>query len=113
MAQGQTAAESIHEYLTRGSVGFEPRARMTQMIKKCALLTDTEKCLPSMHQERVQMRELDPAIRSKNFEEVELGLTAEQAKKEAERCMRCYRLFSVVTQLPIPGSDHWAQKQGE
>ncbi|WP_304643121.1 FAD-dependent oxidoreductase [uncultured Parasutterella sp.] len=113
MAQGQTAAESIHEYLTRGSVGFEPRARMTQMIKKCALLTDTENCLPSMHRERVQMWELNPAIRRKNFEEVELGLTAEQAKKEAERCMRCYRLFSVVTQLPIPGSDHWAQKQGE
>lgn len=103
MAQGQTAAESIHEYLTRGSVGFEARSRIAQMIKKCKLLEDTERCLPTLHRERVRMPELDPEPRSHNFEEVELGLTAKQAKEEAERCMRCYRLFGVITQLPIPG----------
>ena len=92
MAQGQTAAESIHEYLTRGSVGFEPRSRMTQMIKKCNLLEETEPVLPTIHQDRQQMPELAPEIRAHNFEEVELGLTPEEAKKEAERCMRCYRL---------------------
>jgi len=35
--------------------------------------------------------------------------TMEEAKKEAERCMRCYRLFGVVTQLPIPGFNQKAQ----
>ena len=109
MAQGQTAAESIHEYLTRGSVGFEPRSRMTQMIKKCNLLEETEPVLPTIHQDRQQMPELAPEIRAHNFEEVELGLTPEEAKKEAERCMRCYRLFGVVTQLPIPGFNQKAQ----
>ena len=109
MAQGQTAAESIHEYLTRGSVGFEPRSRMTQMIKKCNLLEETEPVLPTLHQARQQMPELPPEIRAHNFEEVELGLTPEEAKKEAERCMRCYRLFGVVTQLPIPGFNQKAQ----
>lgn len=104
MAQGQTAAESIHEYLTRGSVGFEPRSRMAQMIKKCALLDDAVKCHPAMHIDRVRMPEREAQVRAANFEEVELGLTAEQAGQEAERCMRCYRLFSVVTQLPIPGT---------
>lgn len=109
MAQGQTAAESIHEYLTRGSVGFEPRSRMTQMIKKCNLLEETEPVLPTIHQDRQQMPELAPEIRAHNFEEVELGLTPEEAKKEAERCWRCYRLFGVVTQLPIPGFNQKAQ----
>lgn len=71
MAQGQTAAESIHEYLTRGSVGFEPRSRMTQMIKKCNLLEETEPVLPTIHQDRQQMPELAPEIRAHNFEEVE------------------------------------------
>lgn len=108
MAQGQTAAESIHEYLTRGSVGFEPRSRMAQIIRKTGLLEDQERCRPSMPIERTRMPELQPEERSTNFEEVELGLTDEQAKKEAERCMRCYRLFSVVTQLPIPGTDQRA-----
>lgn len=55
------------------------------------------------------MPELPPEIRAHNFEEVELGLTPEEAKKEAERCMRCYRLFGVVTQLPIPGFNQKAQ----
>lgn len=109
MAQGQTAAESIHEYLTRGSVGFEARSRIAQMIKKCNLMHDTERCLPTMHRERVQMPELDPEPRSHNFEEVELGLTKKQAKFESERCMRCYRLFGVVTQLPIPGFNQRAE----
>jgi formate dehydrogenase beta subunit len=82
---------------------------MTQMIKKCNLLEETEPVLPTLHQARQQMPELPPEIRAHNFEEVELGLTPEEAKKEAERCMRCYRLFGVVTQLPIPGFNQKAQ----
>lgn len=105
MAQGQTAAESIHEYLTRGSVGFEPRARMSQMIKKSKLLEDKQRCLPSIAKDRIAMPELEPEVRSSSFDEVELGFTDEQAKAEADRCMRCYRLFGVVTQLPIPGTE--------
>ncbi len=110
MAQGQTAAESIHEYLTRGSVGFEPRARMSQMIKKSKLLEDSERCLPSMEKARIAMPELAPEVRSSSFDEVELGFTDAQAKAEADRCMRCYRLFGVVTQLPIPGTEAQASQ---
>nr|WP_277042562.1 hypothetical protein [Turicimonas muris] len=39
--------------------------------------------------------------RTDNFEEVELGLTDDQAKEEAERCMRCYRVLLVETANPI------------
>jgi len=39
--------------------------------------------------ERVHMNELDPAYRSHNKEEVNQGLTAEQALKEAQRCIDC------------------------
>lgn len=38
---------------------------------------------------RVHMPELDPDIRSHNNEEVNLGLTAEQALLEAKRCLDC------------------------
>ncbi|MDD4728477.1 MAG: dihydropyrimidine dehydrogenase, partial [Dysgonamonadaceae bacterium] len=35
---------------------------------------------------RVKMNSLDPQVRSQNYEEVNLGLTAEQAMIEAQRC---------------------------
>lgn len=38
---------------------------------------------------RVKMNELDPDYRSRNKEEVNQGLTANQAQKEAQRCLDC------------------------
>jgi glutamate synthase (NADPH/NADH) small chain len=38
---------------------------------------------------RVKMNELDPGYRSRNNEEVNLGLTEEQAVTEAQRCIDC------------------------
>ncbi len=38
---------------------------------------------------RVEMNSLDPEIRNKNYEEVNLGLTPEQAIAEAHRCLDC------------------------
>ena len=39
--------------------------------------------------ERVRMTELDPAYRITNNEEVNCGLTLEQARREASRCLDC------------------------
>lgn len=39
--------------------------------------------------EKVIMRAQEPNIRNKNFEEVELGYSEEEAKKEASRCLHC------------------------
>ena len=41
--------------------------------------------------ERVSMREQDASQRRVNFEEVNLGYTAEMAVAEAERCLLCAR----------------------
>ena len=38
---------------------------------------------------RTPMPEQDPAIRARNFEEVALGYTEEQARAEAARCLQC------------------------
>lgn len=38
---------------------------------------------------RVDMPEVDPAVRSRNYDEVNLGLTAELAMAEARRCIDC------------------------
>ena len=38
---------------------------------------------------KVPVRELDPKVRAKNFEEVCLGYNIEEAKEEASRCLKC------------------------
>ena len=45
--------------------------------------------MSNMSLEKQKMPELAPDIRNKNFEEVALGYTAEQAVAEAERCLQC------------------------
>ena len=42
-----------------------------------------------MQIERVKMNELDPEYRSHCIEEVNQGLTEEQARQEAQRCLGC------------------------
>lgn len=64
-----------------------------------------EKSTSARHR-RVPMAEQDPAARVGNFEEVPLGYTAEQARAEAARCLRCKRPACVAgcpVQVDIPG----------
>ena len=45
--------------------------------------------MPNMSPNKVKMPEQDPNVRNKNFEEVSLGYTKEQAMEEATRCINC------------------------
>ena len=38
---------------------------------------------------KVPVREQEPAVRAKNFDEVCLGYNEEEAKEEASRCLNC------------------------
>ena len=103
MAQGQDAANAIHEYLMTHTPGFNARRRMSRLIKEANLL-DT--CAPEravVLQPRQVMSHLAPQARVQNWDEVEHGFTDQEAWAEAKRCMRCYRLFGVSTLKPIPG----------
>src|SRR3974390_388687 len=46
-----------------------------------------KKTIRSIPQQRTAVRELDPEVRGKNFEEVNCGYTLDQALNEAERCL--------------------------
>lgn len=43
----------------------------------------------NLAKKKVRMPEQDPQVRGRNFEEVALGYTPEQAVEEAKRCLRC------------------------
>lgn len=103
MAQGQDAANAIHEYLMTHTPGFNARRRMSRLIKEANLLGA---CAPEravVLQPRQVMSHLAPQARVQNWDEVEHGFTDQEAWAEAKRCMRCYRLFGVSTLKPIPG----------
>ncbi|MEF9896154.1 MAG: dihydropyrimidine dehydrogenase, partial [Clostridia bacterium] len=45
--------------------------------------------MANMQLEKTQMPEQDPILRAKNFQEVALGYTKQQAENEAARCLQC------------------------
>ena len=102
MAQGSIGAQAIVSYLEYGKPPFLARERISELIRKADLLGDEPVC-GQEKKARVKLNELAPAERAGNFKEVELGMSQEEAWKEAKRCMRCYRIMSVVTRSPIPG----------
>lgn len=61
--------------------------------------------MPNMSPTRVGMPEQDPNVRNKNFEEVALGYTEEQAIEEANRCLECKHrpcVSGCPVGVPIP-----------
>lgn len=56
--------------------------------------------MPNMSLEKVKMPEQQPDVRNKNFSEVSLGYTKEQAVEEATRCLNC-RHKPCTTGCPV------------
>jgi formate dehydrogenase major subunit len=87
IAQGRKAARSCHQYLMKIPLTGEP----FEFVSK---KDNFKKQVPDdynnryVRQNREEMPTLDPSKR-KNFEEVELGYSAEAAKKETLRCLEC------------------------
>ena len=98
MAQGHRAAVCIDDYLTYGRVRFAPEERMTQLLASIQSLDSKDIAVPIRHQYRVKVKELDPEVRKQMFEEVEKSISLDEAYREAHRCMRCYRVHSVITE---------------
>lgn len=102
MAAGLKAARSIDDYIQRGYTRFFPRSRMRQILNEHKLLAADCVELPVRLEYRVHHPELDPEVRRTMFEEVETTISDADAYREARRCMRCYRIYSVITEQPIP-----------
>lgn len=102
MAAGLKAARSIDDWLRHGHIRFAPRSRMRQLLSRHEMLASDSVEFPVRPQYRVHHPELDPEVRKQMFEEVEQTICAEDAYREARRCLRCYRVYSVVTAQPIP-----------
>lgn len=73
--------------------------------------------MPNMSPVKVPMNEQEPLVRNKNFKEVSLGYTAEQAIEEATRCLNCRHhpcVGGCPVGVPIPEFiSHMAQGEFE
>ena len=61
--------------------------------------------MPNMRMDKNPMPSQDPNVRNKNFEEVALGYTEEQAIDEAQRCLNCKNhpcMEGCPVQISIP-----------
>jgi formate dehydrogenase beta subunit len=81
---GRKAARSIHQYITG-----QPVKAPEPAITKDTELADVTELISVPESKRQHMPELTVDQRKGSFDEVELGFSEEQAKAEAERCLRC------------------------
>lgn len=87
IAQGRKAAVSCHQYLSGNKIEGEPYefvSRRDNFEKQ----TKEDYSTLYVNREREEMPTLAPSLR-KNFNEVELGYTEEQAMNETLRCLEC------------------------
>ncbi len=80
VACGKEAAESIHRYVNGMDLN-EGRKKTWEYVKP-ETAKETKK-------DRVSVRCLDPKARECNFLEVSFGYKEEEAKQEADRCLKC------------------------
>jgi formate dehydrogenase alpha subunit len=87
IAAGRRAARSIDQYLH----GEKVKAAEKQFNSDKGELDEIDKddFADIPREPKVKMPMLEPDVRRNNFEEIELGYTEEQARKEAERCLQC------------------------
>ncbi|MDH5466755.1 MAG: FAD-dependent oxidoreductase [Candidatus Aminicenantes bacterium] len=86
MEAGNIAADSINRYI-RGEP-FEKEYKPLESVMKVPPVELTEEEI-TKEMDRSEMPSLSIKERNGNFKEVELGITKEQAMKEARRCLRC------------------------
>ena len=84
MAHGRIAAGKIMEYLTGHP---SPLAELPLRVRGVGEYTTISEDLPQQPRQEMALRQ--PRVRRRDFEEVGLGLTTDQAMAEARRCLQC------------------------
>ncbi|TRZ49544.1 MAG: dihydropyrimidine dehydrogenase subunit A [Dehalococcoidia bacterium] len=95
IAAGNRAAKSIDQYLRLGKIVKSESDIVANLVGNIDLSEQREDVLLAKRL-RQSPEELPIKERQGSFSEVEKCLTPEAAAKEAERCLRCYRLMLLA-----------------
>lgn len=92
LAAGRRAAVSIGRYLEGGSCAPAPEELLEHALLG-VVRSEAETPMPfAGATERLRAPVVPPEVRVGCFDEVEATVTAAEARREAERCLRCYRI---------------------
>jgi formate dehydrogenase beta subunit len=95
IAAGNRAARSIDQYLKSGKVTPSDEDLVEDLFHDIDLAARRDGRVIA-RKERQSPEELAVAERKINFNEVEQCFTPEAAAREAERCLRCYRVMLLA-----------------
>ena len=93
LAAGKHAARFIAQYLETGQCTPGPIDMLRNLIATDTVFDPREAFIYPGYTERAHPEIMNPDVRVNGFEEVEKGFSAAQARAEAGRCLRCYRLM--------------------
>jgi len=94
IGSGHRAAKVIQRWLDEGKVYLSDDERMEDILMYLGVYDKNEQVPWLATGHRAHQAEVHGKERAsyKNYCEVELGFSDSQAVKEAERCLRCYRV---------------------
>lgn len=95
IAAGNSAASSIDQYLRSGKTVKPEEDVIADLVHNINLLEQRDEVIIAKSR-RYSPEQLSIKDRVKNFNEVEKVFTASTAIKEAERCLRCYRVMLLA-----------------
>lgn len=98
MAAGFRVSHSIDQYLKEGRVELTEEERMSRVLRAVSAVDEdvVDRLGRGEHRVAVPTRAVEERV--DDFEEVEMGLSPEDALMEADRCLRCYRILLVATE---------------
>lgn len=96
VGHGRRAARAMHRYLTEGKAYLDVEDAMEDLVNTLGVFDEKEEVgiLGGLHREH--QPKVNGAERAKHYEEIELAMPESQAVREAERCLRCYRVAMVA-----------------
>jgi NADPH-dependent glutamate synthase beta subunit-like oxidoreductase len=96
-ASGRKAAMSIDCFIRHLPVEPDTEDYFDRLFRSVKVYDPNEKVKQRVEPaSRKKVSNLSPESRIDNFDEVEMGFTSPDAVAEAERCLRCYRVVTVV-----------------
>jgi formate dehydrogenase beta subunit len=96
VGHGRRAARVMHRWLTEGKAYLNDEDAMEDIVNNLGVFQKDENVgiLGGLHREH--QPKISGSERAKTYEEIELAMPESQAVREAERCLRCYRVAMVA-----------------
>jgi formate dehydrogenase beta subunit len=96
LAAGKNAARFIDRFLQQDECTPDTTDLLLALAASQGVYDPDETFAYPGQTERAEPFVMDPEVRINSFDEVEGGLSAAQARSEANRCLRCYRVLMAA-----------------